>query len=265
METKIYYTSDKAPITHIFIDKNERFMLCGNNLGTIYVYIIDSKDKTILNLYKILYDHFSPISSIGFNEELNTFITCSNNGYCNLYTIPQCKLVNSFKLKNIVNSDENALFANISLISSSPLPCIIFYFKYRSSLCVCSINGHFIKEQKIDYEIRSRNGIKIFKDNQFIDYLLILDQKNEVINIYNIIDLQIVFTGEIKNYILIDFIISKDFDTLFILVKSKMDNENKDNKEYKILMMKNTKFPKTNEEFDKKATLPVIETENKNE
>ena len=265
LETKIYYTSDKAPITHIFIDKNERFMLCGNNLGTIYVYIIDSKDKTILNLYKILYDHFSPISSIGFNEELNTFITCSNNGYCNLYTIPQCKLVNSFKLKNIVNSDENALFANISLISSSPLPCIIFYFKYRSSLCVCSINGHFIKEQKIDYEIRSRNGIKIFKDNQFIDYLLILDQKNEVINIYNIIDLQIVFTGEIKNYILIDFIISKDFDTLFILVKSKMDNENKDNKEYKILMMKNTKFPKTNEEFDKKATLPVIETENKNE
>ena len=248
IDTKIYSTNEKSSITHILIDPNEIFMLCANNLGIIYIYIIDSKDKSLLHLYKTLYDHYSPISSLSFDEKLNIFITCSKDGFCNLYTTPQCKLVNSFNLKNLVQSEDN-VYSNISLISSSPLPCFIFYFKSRSSLCVCSINGHFIKEQKIDYDIKN-NCIKKFTDNQFNDYLLIIDQKDEVVNIYNIIDLQIVMTGQIKNYIVIDFIFAKDFDNLFVLVKPKNENEKES---YKILIMKNTKMPKINQE-DKKIS-----------
>ena len=248
IDTKIYSTNEKSSITHILIDPNEIFMLCANNLGIIYIYIIDSKDKSLLHLYKTLYDHYSPISSLSFDEKLNIFITCSKDGFCNLYTTPQCKLVNSFNLKNLVQSEDN-VYSNISLISSSSLPCFIFYFKSRSSLCVCSINGHFIKEQKIDYDIKN-NCIKKFTDNQFNDYLLIIDQKDEVVNIYNIIDLQIVMTGQIKNYIVIDFIFAKDFDNLFVLVKPKNENEKES---YKILIMKNTKMPKINQE-DKKIS-----------
>jgi WD40 repeat protein len=252
IETKIYSTNEQSSITHILIDPNEIYMLCANNLGTIFVYIIDSKEKSLLHLYKSLYDHYSPISSLAFDDKLNIFITCSKDGFCNLYTTPQCKLVNSFNLKNLVQS-ENIVYSNISLISSSPLPCFIFYFESRSSLCVCSINGHFIKEQKVDYNIKN-NCIKKFTDNQFNDYLLIIDQKDEVINIYNIIDLQIVMTGQIKNYKVIDFIFSKDFDNLFVLVKPKNENENEKEKEsYKILIMKNTKMPKINQE-DKKIS-----------
>jgi len=261
IETKIYYTKDIAPITHILIDENEIFMLCGNNVGTIYIYIIDNKEKNILHPYKILYDNFSPMSSLAFDEKLNIFISCFKDGICNLYTTPQCKLVNSFKLKNIVKN-ENTLFSNISLISSSPLPCFIFYFKQRSSLCVVSVNGHFIKEQKIDYEIINHNYIKKFTDNQYIDYLIILDQTNQFVLIYNIIDLQIIMKGDIKNYILMDFTISKDFDNLFVLAKPKNENNKEEkNNEYKILILKNTNVSKINSEIEKKAAQTHINEE----
>ena len=271
IETKIYYTKDKAILSHLLIDKNEIYLICGNNLGTIYIYIIDTDDKSFLHLYQILYDHFSPISSLAFDEKLNVFISCSKDGFCNLYSTPEFKLINSFKLKTILNSETN-IYSNITLISSAPLPCIIFYFRERNSLCVCSINGHFIKEQKIDYEIRNKSHIKIFTDNQFNDYLLIFDQNNEAINIYNIIDLQVVMTGSIKNYNLIDFVLAKDFDNLFVLVKSKNEDneeekkEDKENTGYKILIMKNTKFPKINQEQEKKIIVPTgNEDEVKNE
>ena len=112
---------------------------------------------------------------------------------------------------------------------------------------VCNINGHFIKEQKIDYEINP-NNIKKFIDNQFIEYLLIMDQENETIYIYNIIDLTIVMMGHIKNYNFIDVIFSPDFDNLFLLAKSKNEN-----KEYKIIIIKNTKIlMKSNNEEEPK-------------
>ena len=57
-------------------------------------------------------------------------------------------------------------------------------------------------------------------------------------------------TVQIKNYIVIDFIFAKDFDNLFVLVKPKNENEKES---YKILIMKNTKMPKINQE-DKKIS-----------
>ena len=59
-------------------------------------------------------------------------------------------------------------------------------------------------------------------------------------------------TGQIKNYLVIDFIYTKDFDNLFVLVKSKNEKE-KEKESYKILIMKNTKMPKINQE-DKKIS-----------
>jgi hypothetical protein len=230
------------------IDENEIFVICGNILGTIFVYTINQNDKTDWNLYKIIFDHNQPITSISINEVLNIFITCSKTGYCMVYTLPNCKLVNSYKLKNIINNNnsnnnENTiLIADISLISSSPLPCIIFYFKARSSLAVFSINGHFINEKIINFEINS-NEIKIFADSQFNDYLLIFNKKNENIEVYNIIELKMIMTWPIKNYSFIDFILSKDLDSIFALVNYKIpieEQEDDNDNDYKILVLKNT-------------------------
>ena len=248
-ETKIYSTKENSPIIHMIIDENEIFAICGNILGTIYVYTINKNDKTDWTLYRVIYDHFSPITSLTINETLNIFSACSKSGYCMLYTLPQFKLVNSFKLKNIIinhttpNYNENLLlYANIILLSSSPLPCMILYFKLRNSLAVFSINGHFIKEEIIDFEINS-NGIKIFTDHQFIDYLLLFNSKNESIDIYNIIDLKMLMTWPIINYTFIDFIFTKELDSIFVLLSNKIpieEQENDNENIYKILVLKNS-------------------------
>ena len=246
-ETKIYSTKENSPIIHMIIDENEIFAICGNILGTIFVYTIDQNDKTDWKLYRVIYDHFSPITSLTINENLNIFSACSKNGYCMIYTLPQFKLVNSFKLKNIIinhnpqNYNENLLlYANIILISSSPLPCMILYFKLRKTLAIFSINGHYINEEEIDFEI-NQNGIKIFTDHQFIDYLLLFNPKKESIDIYNIIDLKVVMTWPIKNYTFIDFIFTKELDSIFVLISNQIpieEQEYDNNKIYKILVLK---------------------------
>ena len=53
------------------------------------------------------------------------------------------------------------------------------------------------------------NCVKKFTDNQFIDYLLVVDKKNMFIFIYNIIDLQVVLKGDLNDNYPIDFILSK--------------------------------------------------------
>ena len=253
INTKIYSTKEYSPITHMIIDENETFVICGNNLGTVFIYTMDYDDKTIWHLYKILYDHFNPITSLAISEKLNIFISCSKYGYFMLYTLPKCKLINSHNLKNIINNNLNGgenmtninLFSDITLISDSPLPCIIFYVKSRNSLCVSSINGHFICESnRFDFIIQP-NTIKKFTDRHFIDYILLFNPKNESIDIYNIIDLQIVINWQIKNYTFIDFILTKEMDNIFILTKINLpkeerekENEDEDKNIFEILVIK---------------------------
>ena len=257
-ETKIYSTKEYSPITHIIIDEHEIYAICGNILGTIFVYTINQDDKLDWRLYKVIYDHFSPITSLCINDNLNIFISCSKSGYCMLYSIPKFKLVNSFKLKNIINqngfsNNENiSLYPHISLISSSSLPCLIFYFKQINSLAVFSINGRFLNELKIDLDI-SPNEIKIFTDRQFIDYMIIFNNKNESIEIYSIIDLKKVMSWPIKNYIFIDFIFTKEIDSIFALVNCKESDEDiYDDNEcmYKILVLKSSNILKGQNDFE---------------
>ena len=257
-ETKIYSTKEYSPITHIIIDEHEIYAICGNILGTIFVYTINQDDKLDWRLYKVIYDHFSPITSLCINDNLNIFISCSKSGYCMLYSIPKFKLVNSFKLKNIINqngfsNNENiSLYPHISLISSSSLPCLIFYFKQINSLAVFSINGRFLNELKIDLDI-SPNEIKIFTDRQFIDYMIIFNNKNESIEIYSIIDLKKVMSWPIKNYIFIDFIFTKEIDSIFALVNCKESDEDiYDENEcmYKILVLKSSNILKGQNDFE---------------
>ena len=273
INTKIYSTKEYSPITHMIIDENETYVICGNNLGTVFIYTMDYDDKTIWYLYKVLYDHFNPITSLAISEKLNIFISCSKYGYFMLYTLPRFKLINSHKLKNIINSNLNSgesmpnfnLYSDITLISDSPLPCIIFYIKSRNSLCVSSINGHFIKEKNLDFCIQS-NTIKKFTDRHFIDYLLLFNPKNESIDIYNIINLEIIINWQIKNYTFIDFILTKEMDNIFILTKlnlPKEERENDDKNIYEILVIKTNNEIKISNEIEENIEIPFNEEEEK--
>ncbi len=247
--TTVHSTHETSPIVQMVISKSDIFVICGNTLGTIYIFIINENNKSEWTLYKTMHDHQSEITSISLNENLNIFITCSRDGFCNLYTMPKCNLVNSFKLTDSSfqiesTNSTNTYYPNITVISNSPLPCIIFYIENRQSLSVFSINGHFIKEEKIDFKI-SPNGIKKYTDMQFKDYLLIFNPNKNCIDIYNIIDLNSVFSLPTIGHGFVDFILSKDLEHMLILVKFKGKNEEKNNEQitakttYKILVMRN--------------------------
>jgi WD40 repeat protein len=254
---------------------NETFVICGNKIGCIFIYSFNKLDKIEWNLYKIIQDHQKKITSLDFNSNLNIFISCDKEGYNNLYTFPQGKLFNSFKLNenqihikppqvdnnntnnNISSSlsrsesnlnislTQNELYADIVIISHNPLPCLVFYIRSKKCLCVYSINFHFINI-KNDIEIVP-NGIKKYSDCFRKDYLFIYNKSSKYIEIFDIMSLDVVLKSSKFEYTFVDFYFSKQMEHALIMVKIDDENKNENNgtnnkdknakKNYKILLM----------------------------
>ena len=261
MKINIIKTCEFSPITKIIIDKTETIVICYNSEGTVFVYIIDQNEKLIWHLHKIINEGQGEISSLALNENLNIFIICYKNCYCMVYTLPDCKLFNSFIIEendlnsntsvsrdnNEINigkennttpiSSSNKVYSpDITIISQSPLPCFIFYIKKRKSLCIYSINAHFIKELILGYDI-VENGIKKYTDFLFRDYLFIYNIKNGTLDIHRLIDLDIVASSPLITGQFVDFLFTKENCHAFILVKVKQENEEK-YPIYKMLLLK---------------------------
>ena len=277
-KVNIIETGILSPITKIIIDKSETIVLTANLEGIIFIYLIDQNDKLVWNLYKIINEGQGEISSIAINENLSIFLICFKNGYCMAYTFPNCKLYNSFRIeendlninKNIKDNKEskeinqsnsqnstreNTIFIpsythfsnniyspDITFISSSPLPCFVFYIKERKSLCVYSINAHFLNEVVLGYEI-VKNGIKKYTDFLFRDYLFIFNSITNTIDVHRLIDLNLIISSPVINYQFVDFQFNKDLDNALILVKGKQKNDDK-SPIYKMLVLKQAQIEK---------------------
>ena len=230
----IISTNIISPITHMKIDLSETFVICANKIGTIYIFIINNLNKGEWILHKTLYDNQKEITSIDLNENLNIFVTCDKEGFINLYTLPSCKLFNSYKLNetifnlnnnisrsvsnfNFYNPNNN-LYADHVIISHTPLPSLILYIKSRKGLCVFSINFHFIKEIKLAYEIVP-NGIKKYSDYFNKDYVFIYNKNEKSIDVYDLVDLNFIARSSKINYTFIDFHFSNEMDHALIMVK----------------------------------------------
>ena len=92
----IIQTGETYPIIKMIMDQTETYVICINNEGTIFIYTIDSNEKTNWNLHKTINEGQGEISDIALNENLNIFIIAFKNGFCMVYTLPCCKLFNSF-------------------------------------------------------------------------------------------------------------------------------------------------------------------------
>ena len=277
-KVNIIETGILSPITKIIIDKSETIVLTANLEGIIFIYLIDQNDKLVWNLYKIINEGQGEISSIAINENLSIFLICFKNGYCMAYTFPNCKLYNSFRIeendlninKNIKDNkdskeinqsnSQNSTRANtisipsythfsnniyspdITFISSSPLPCFVFYIKERKSLCIYSINAHFLNEVVLGYEI-VKNGIKKYTDFLFRDYLFIFNSITNTIDVHRLIDLNLIISSPVINYQFVDFQFNKDLDNALILVKGKQKNDDK-SPIYKMLVLKQAQIEK---------------------
>jgi hypothetical protein len=262
----IISTRSAYPITHMIIDFSETFVICANKIGTIFIFIINQTNKKEWILSKIIQNNQKEISSIALNENLNIFVTCDKDGYNNLYTLPNCKLFNSYRFNESLFQNNNLtptnksfsrstsninityginnLYASHVIILHSPLPSLIFYIKSRKSLCVFSINFHFIKEVKLGYEIVP-NGIKKYSDYFSKDYIFIYNKNDKTIDVYDLIDLNvnIIARSSKINYTFVDFHFSKEMDHALIMVKINEDKKNEnvkaknEERNYKILIL----------------------------
>ena len=250
----IISTNISSPITKMIIDKSETFIICSNKIGVIFIFMINKMNKSDWILKKEIYDNQAEITSIDLNENLNIFATCDKNGYNNLYTFPNCKLFNSFRINenifsnskikhnssdfindsnSIIDSSHSYLFVGHVIISNSPLPSLIYYIKSRKSLLVFSINFHFIKEIKLGYEIVP-NGIQKYSDSK--DYLFIYNTIDNVIEVYDLVDYNSIIRSAKINYDFIDFHFTRDKDYAWVLVKindEKTEENIKDKNEQK--------------------------------
>ena len=265
--------SSISPITIMKIDESESFIICTNKIGYVFIFSINIENKLEWNLLKIIQDNQKEITALDLNENLNIFITCDREGYNNVYTFPQGKLFNSFKLSenqihnktlfttmdNNNNSTslsrsesntnisltQNELFANIVIISHNPLPCFIFYIHSKKCLCVYSINFHFINA-KYGIDVVP-NGLIKYSDCFRKDYLFIYNKNSKNIEIYDVISLDIVLKSSKFDYTFVDFYFSKQMEYALILVKNDDENmientnvNNKDKnvkKNYKVLLL----------------------------
>ena len=215
----IYPTEENSPIMNIIFDKNENFAICGNTNGTIYVFRININNKLNWTLYKTINDHNSPIVSIALHETLNIAITCSENGLCMLYTLPYFKLYNSFIIgkddKDITDDDE-ILCPDIVLISDSPLPCFIFYVNDKKALYFYSINGKLLSKHVLNYEL-DKNSIKLYRDYQFVDYIVLYNKEKNQFEIRNMIEFELIGCSPVlSQFEFIDFVFSLDYEHILV-------------------------------------------------
>jgi hypothetical protein len=249
------------------MDESETFLICANKIGNVFIFV-NKQDKIEWSMYKIISDNEKEITSLDLNENLNIFITSDKEGYNNIYTFPQCKLFNSFKIKlnevqlpinnnqndtnnssiasrsesNMnINISQNELYADIVIISNLPLPTLIFYIRLKKCLCVYSINFHLITT-KYGFDL-VQNGIRKYSDYFQKDYLFIFNKKENTIDIYDTINLNLILRSSKFEYNFIDFCFCKEMENALIMVRTSEDENKKEKnnkKNYKILMINNS-------------------------
>ena len=153
------------------------YLICGCSDGDIIIYKIELKLINsshnlfeILNFYKELNHHMNEITFINYNYELNLLLSCSKDGYINIYTINEFKLCNSIKING---------FPRFGYLICDSISYIFVYvndeyFQYYT------INGIPINKEKNSFSEIS-NPI-LFKNNKNEYCLLFLD--NQLRNIY---------------------------------------------------------------------------------
>ena len=234
----IYSTNENSPIVKLIIDESNTYAICANNLGTIFIFIISQEQKFIWILSKVI-THQKPegVSALSICEKLNIFISCSNTGNCNIYSLPRIKLFNSFNIQK--ENESEKINCNLIFIYHTPLPCFIFYIKNLNSFYVYSINGKFLQKNKIEYDINA-NGIAQYIDYQMRDYLMIYNSKDKTIDIHRAIDFTFVTKSPVINYDFIGFAMNQPYNHALVLVKeSEKENKNKNfGIKYKIIVLK---------------------------
>ena len=170
--------NDDCPILSIALSQDEEYLFVGNSIGNILVYKVN---PVISNwkIQKIITDQMSAISHIHCSSEMNLWCSVSVEGYVNIYTLPECKLIRSIKtyLKK----------CSYAFLSSSPLPAIIVINNDETSdILVYTINGKLISKKQENFALSCPIMMKDKNSNDYLAYIGV----DEII-ILNLPDLEI--------------------------------------------------------------------------
>ena len=192
---------DHSPVIEIKINNEENIGIAGTLLGIIYIY----KIKDYFWDYKIKINiHNQKINNIFISDELNAFVSCSDDNYINIFSFPSCKVINSLFVEK----------PEIVLLSSRPLNICITYSSKNQKLIIFSVNGHLVKEMKQD---KKPEYPTIYTNKYFRDYLIFVNNGN--ICIFSLPYLEI-----INKIQLIDEKIYKEFDLFLKYYQNKNKN-----------------------------------------
>ena len=133
------------------INEKEDVIFSGTYMGSIIIYDIDWKIKSIFNDHQHL-----PITSINFNDYLNIWGSACIDGYIKLYTYPTNKPILSKKV------EQSSVYADFLNIISSPLPSFVIYCRKNLTFYSYSLLGKLIHKDKEDY-INIKSPV-VFKD-----------------------------------------------------------------------------------------------------
>jgi len=156
---EIFNEIDNSPIVSLVINEKEDVIFAGTYMGSIIIYDINWKIKSIFNDHQHL-----PITSINFNDYLNIWGSACLDGCIKLYTYPTNKPILSKKV------EQAAVYADYLYIISSPLPSFVIYCRKNLTFYSYSLLGKLIHKEKEDY-ISIKSPV-VFKDIYGNDKLL---------------------------------------------------------------------------------------------
>ena len=177
-ENNTLQTFGNKLITSLEISKDEKYMICGNEVGSLIIYSLNYslfvENKKYIELLKIIKSHNNKINSISINNNMFLFAGCSYDGYINLYTYPKLTLINSIYINDIKMKKNEIDFV---FLSSQPLPVIVLYSNKNCLFKTYSINGKDLNYESNDKTLLKQIEIPFYNNNNMIDPFIFTDYK----------------------------------------------------------------------------------------
>ena len=96
----------------------------GSSIGILYIFEVNESSWKLLNS---LYDHTKSITYIFVSNSLNLIATSSLDGYVNLYTYPNNRLIRSIYLSGDVDiTADYVIYPNIGILIKFP-SCLLYH------------------------------------------------------------------------------------------------------------------------------------------
>eukprot|EP00826_Nyctotherus_ovalis_P021924 TRINITY_DN1715_c0_g2_i1.p1 TRINITY_DN1715_c0_g2~~TRINITY_DN1715_c0_g2_i1.p1 ORF type:complete len:321 (-),score=66.09 TRINITY_DN1715_c0_g2_i1:139-1101(-) len=146
----------------IKVDKYEKMGISGSVTGEVVLYEIKEEMKWEMKRY--ICDHEGSIADISISNEMLLFCTSGADSTINLYTHSGA-LLRSFKHSAITQH---------TLLSHSPLPCIVAYAHEGGTFSCFSLGGKLLYEKK--NAGKSVVGASVGRDSNFCEHLVYMEQ-----------------------------------------------------------------------------------------